>query len=105
MMILASMNVFPAEIESVIESIPGVVECAAFAMKSTEFGDVPMVAVVAGGGLAAEAIRAHARETLGLRSPRKVFLVDALPRGREGKVRRSELARLLVEQHMDKARA
>jgi acyl-coenzyme A synthetase/AMP-(fatty) acid ligase len=105
MMILASINVFPAEIEHVVEELPGVVECAAFAMKSEEFGDVPMVAVVANAGVAAEAIQAHARQILGLRAPRRVYLVDSLPRSREGKVRRSELTRLFAGQQMEKARA
>jgi acyl-coenzyme A synthetase/AMP-(fatty) acid ligase len=94
MMILASINIFPAEIERAVEDLPGVVESAAFAMKSAEFGDIPMLAVV-GRDIAADAVLAHARRVLGLRAPRKVFMVDALPRGREGKVRRRELQKLL----------
>lgn len=95
MMILASINIFPAEIERAVENLPGVIESAAFPMKSAEFGDVPMLAVVAGGGIAAQTILSHARQVLGLRAPRKIFLVDSLPRSREGKVLRAELQKLL----------
>ena len=91
MMILASINIFPAEIERVVEQLPGVVECAAFAMKSGEFGDVPLLAVVTDGTLRSESILAEARRALGLRAPRKVFIVDKLPRNSAGKLQRNLL--------------
>lgn len=104
MMNLASINVFPAEIERAVEGLPGVVEAAAFAMRSAEFGDVPMLAVVGDGDLRPEAILAHAKAALGLRAPRKVFVVDGLPRNAAGKVLREELARrLLVRKTLEPA--
>lgn len=91
MMLLASINIFPAEIEHAMEALPGVVECAAFSMKSASFGDVPMLAAVVTGPIRAPDMLAYARSRLGLRAPRKIFLVDSLPRNRGGKIDRHAL--------------
>jgi acyl-coenzyme A synthetase/AMP-(fatty) acid ligase len=91
MIILASINIFPAEIERVVESIPGVVECAAFSIKSGTFGDIPLLAAVVSDQVRAPDIAAFARKRLGLRAPRKVFLVDSLPRNSGGKIDRRVL--------------
>jgi long-chain acyl-CoA synthetase len=91
MMVLASINIFPSEIERAVEHLPGVVDCAAFAMSSEEFGDVPLLAVVTDGTVRSDQILAEARRTLGIRAPRKVFVMDELPRNAAGKVQRSTL--------------
>jgi long-chain acyl-CoA synthetase len=80
MMSLASINIFPAEIEGVVARFPGVVECAAFALKSENWGDIPMIAVVAEDSLNPVELLEFARQNLGLRAPRKIVLVDSLPR-------------------------
>ena len=49
MMILGTLNIFPAEIERAAEGFPGVADCAAFALRSAVHGDIPMLAVVARG--------------------------------------------------------
>lgn len=92
MMNLATINVYPAEIERVVRALPGVVECAAFSVSLPGFGDVPLVAVVARPPATEQGILGEARAHLGLRAPRKVFLVDSLPRNAVGKVARAELA-------------
>jgi acyl-coenzyme A synthetase/AMP-(fatty) acid ligase len=94
MLNLATINIFPAEIERVVDAFPGVVESAVFAMHSEDFGDIPLIAVVARPGVTALEIQAYARQRLGLRAPRKVFLVEALPRNSGGKVMRDRLREL-----------
>lgn len=96
MMNLGSIKIFPAEIEAAVQGFPGLVECAAFAMRSPALGDIPMLAVVAQEGFDAAALSAHARERLGLRAPRKVVVVHALPRNARGKVLRRELPDLVA---------
>ena len=91
MFILASINIFPAEIERVVEGLPAVRECAAFAVKSRDFGDIPLVAVVPQAPITADEVLAHAKSRLGLKAPRKVFVVDALPLTGQGKVDRAAL--------------
>ncbi len=97
MMIMNSINVFPAEIEKVATGYPGVHECAAFGFASSAFGQIPALAVVAAPGLDDAALLAWCRERLGLRAPRKIVRVDALPRNALGKVLRREIAASLRE--------
>jgi len=96
MMILGTINIFPAEIERAAEGFPGLAECAAFALRLDAHGDVPMLAAVPAGpgALDAAALLAHCRARLGLRAPRKVVVVPALPRNGAGKVVRGALAAL-----------
>jgi acyl-CoA synthetase (AMP-forming)/AMP-acid ligase II len=98
MMSLGGIKIFPAEIERAAEGFPGLADCAAFALRLPALGDVPVLAVVAapGAALDAAALLAACRARLGLRAPRKVVLVDALPRNATGKVLRRELAARLA---------
>ena len=91
-MTLGVIKIFPAEIEAVAEGFPGLLDCAAFAVPSGHFGEIPMLAVVAGEGFDAAALMAHCRDRLGLRAPRKVVRVPSLPRNAQGKVLRRALA-------------
>ena len=91
MMNLGTIKIFPAEIEAAAAGFAGLVECAAFALRSP-MGDIPMLAVVAGEGFDGAALLAACRARLGLRAPRKVVVLDALPRNAQGKVLRRELA-------------
>jgi acyl-CoA synthetase (AMP-forming)/AMP-acid ligase II len=90
MMLLGSLNIFPAEIEAVAAGFPGLADCAAFARRSATQGDIPMLAAVesAPGSLDAAALLAACRDRLGVRAPRRVVLVPALPRNAAGKVMR-----------------
>ena len=97
MMMLGTINIFPAEIERAAEGFPGVADCAAFALRSPSLGDIPALAVVetAPGALDAAALAAACRAKLGLRAPRRVVVVAALPRTASGKVQRDRLAALV----------
>ena len=94
MMVLGSLNIFPAEIERAASGFPGLADCAAFARRSAAQGDIPMLAAVeaAPGSLDAAALLAHCRARLGLRAPRRVVVMAALPRNAAGKVLRHALA-------------
>lgn len=92
MMILNTINIFPREIEAVGDAFTGVAECAAFALRSAAYGDIPLLAVVARDGFDAGALLAHCRARLGKRAPRKIVVVERLPRNEHGKVMRRELS-------------
>jgi acyl-coenzyme A synthetase/AMP-(fatty) acid ligase len=98
MMILGTINIFPAEIEHAVAGFPGLAECAAFPLRSPVFGDIPALAAVeaAPGALDTAALLAAARARLGHRAPRRVFLVPALPRNANGKVLRNRLAQIVA---------
>lgn len=92
MMSLGTIKILPAEIEAVAEGFPGLRDCAAFPVRSASLGDIPVLAVVGDAGFDGAALLAHCRARLGLRAPRKVVAVDAIPRNAMGKVLRRALA-------------
>jgi acyl-coenzyme A synthetase/AMP-(fatty) acid ligase len=98
LMNLNGIKIFPAEIERVLEEHPDVRAAAAFARSSTAHGDIPMAAVElhASAAVGVEELMACARERLGVRAPRKIIVLDALPRNAAGKVLKRELATLLA---------
>ena len=98
MMTLNSIKIFPAEIERVLEEHPGVKAAAAFAKSSKTHGDIPVAAVElhAAAGIGGDELMACVRERLGVRAPRKIIVVDALPRNSAGKILKRELIDLIV---------
>ena len=97
MMILNGINIFPAEVERVLESMPGVRHAACFALKSDVHGEIPVAVVEVGAeGPDVDAITRWVRGQLGVRAPRRVVVVDALPRNAVGKVARRDLATLMA---------
>jgi acyl-CoA synthetase (AMP-forming)/AMP-acid ligase II len=99
MMVLNGINIFPAEIERVLEEHSAVRNAAAFPIRSPIYGDIPAAAVELNGtmGVDVPALSAYARERLGVRAPRKVVIVAALPRNANGKVLKRELAAALAQ--------
>lgn len=95
MMNLATINIFPSEIERTVRAMAGVLDCAAFSMKSPDFGDIPLIAVVRRGEVTERQILVEARNALGIRAPRRVFFVDALPTNSAGKLARNKLNELV----------
>lgn len=95
---LNSIKISPAEIERVLEEHPAVRAAAAFAKSSPVHGDIPVAAVELhdSAHVSVDELMARAREHLGVRAPRKIFVVDALPRSVAGKVLKRELAELFV---------
>ena len=98
MMNLNGIKIFPSEIERVLEAHPAVKAAAAFSRSSAALGDIPIAAVElhASVAIGAEELMACARERLGVRAPRKIIVLDALPRNAAGKVLKRELASLLA---------
>jgi acyl-coenzyme A synthetase/AMP-(fatty) acid ligase len=92
MMIFNGNNIYPCEIEAALEGHPAVREAAAFPWRSPVHQDIPVAAVVARGPTDEAALLAFGRTILGLRAPRRIFLVDRLPRNAMGKVVKQLLA-------------
>jgi acyl-CoA synthetase (AMP-forming)/AMP-acid ligase II len=90
LIISGGVNVYPAEVERVLEAHDGVFEVAVFGVSDDDFGERVCAAIVGDADL--EALRAWARERLpGSHGPKVVIRVDALPRTATGKVRRGDL--------------
>lgn len=93
-----SILISPYEIEDVLRQHPGVEDCAAFGAHSERFGSVPMAAFTAYPDWPEARIHAEletlCRDVLGIRRPRKLVRMDAIPKGQTGKTLRRELSRL-----------
>ena len=89
------MNVAPGEVEAVVEQLADVGEAAVAGLPSDRWGEEVAVWVVPSRGSVPDAERliAHCREHLAAyKCPKRVFVVDELPRNPMGKIMRSRLA-------------
>lgn len=87
-------NVFPAEIEQVLEAHPAVLAAAVVAVPDPVFGEVAhaYVVPVPGRGLSADALQAHCAGRLApFKIPRRFYLEERLPLLSSGKVDRAAL--------------
>lgn len=94
MVISGGLNVYPKEVELLIDALPGVLESAVIGLPDEDFGEC-VAAVVVPDGLAeldADGIRQAVRQhAAAFKVPRAVFFVDELPRNVMGKVRKDLL--------------
>jgi malonyl-CoA/methylmalonyl-CoA synthetase len=94
MIITGGLNVYPQEVETVLESHPAVAEAAVAGVPHEHWGEQVTAWVVMRPGreLDERALIAHARAALAAyKSPKQVFELDALPRNHVGKLVRSAL--------------
>ncbi len=92
LIISGGFNVYPREVELVLEAHPGVAEVAVAGLPSERWGEEVAAYVVAAGPVTADALIAYVREQLATyKCPRHVFFLEALPRNAMGKVQRSLL--------------
>ncbi len=90
LIISGGYNVYPKEIELVLDELEGVTESAVIGAAHRDFGEA-VIAVIAGAGDEA-AVIATAREKLAaFKVPKRVFFVDDLPRNAMGKVQKNLL--------------
>ncbi len=94
MIISGGVNIYPAEIESQLIDMPGVVDCAVFGIPDEEFGEA-ICAVVQpdpAAGLGADDVRAFLRERVArYKLPKIVEFRDQLPREDSGKIFKRKL--------------
>jgi len=89
MVIAGGVNIYPAEIEAVLITMPGVADCAVFGIPDAEFGEVVAAAVqpIANVALDEGQVRTFLRERLAdFKVPRVVAFHDELPREDTGKI-------------------
>ena len=91
--ITGGFNVYPKEIEEVLDAIPGIGESAVIGVPHPDFGEAVVAAVTAAGAVPAEArIISNLLEKLAkFKVPKRIFTVGELPRNAMGKVQKSEL--------------
>ena len=95
MIITGGLNVYPAEVETALESHPSVAEAAVAGVPHDRWGEQVTAWVVMRPGREFDerALIAHARAALtSYKCPKQVFQLEALPRNHMGKVVRTALA-------------
>lgn len=90
-------NVYPAEVERVLQELPEVVASAVFGAPDERLGErVVAVLECAGAEIDLEAVRTHCEANLaGYKVPERFVVVSTLPRNAMGKIVRTELSGLV----------
>ncbi|HSD81586.1 MAG TPA: long-chain fatty acid--CoA ligase, partial [Solirubrobacteraceae bacterium] len=94
MIIRGGYNVYPREIEEVLYEHPAVGEAAVVGVPHQELGEeiAAFVALKPGKDADPDELREHVKERLAAyKYPRRVFLVDELPKGPTGKILKREI--------------
>lgn len=94
LIISGGFNVYPAEVEALLDELPGVAESAVIGVPHPDFGEA-VVAVLApknGASLDQDAILTALGGTLArFKQPKKVHVLEALPRNAMGKIQKNAL--------------
>jgi malonyl-CoA/methylmalonyl-CoA synthetase len=98
LVITGGYNVYPVEVEGLLNELPGVAESAVIGVPHPDFGEAVVAVVVARPGATPapdELIAALKTRIANFKVPKRVFVVSDLPRNAMGKVQKN----LLREQH------
>jgi len=101
MYISGGENVYPAEVESVLSGIPGVVEAAVIGVPDPKWGEVGFAFIVLRDGttLTAEQVNEHCATLLArFKLPKHIRFVDAIPHTAAGKIAKPELRAALASE-------
>ena len=102
MIISGGENIYPAEIENQLVTLPGVAESAVVGVADARWGEVPVAVLVrsadaAGQGLTSESVMQHLQSRIArFKLPRRVVFVESLPKSALGKVQKPALQALLT---------
>ncbi len=94
MVISGGVNIYPAEIEALLRTHPGVADVAVIGVPDEEWGESPKALVVRRPGASlteAEVVEFCKQPLASFKKPRSVEFVSALPYGPSGKVAKREL--------------
>lgn len=94
LIISGGFNVYPAEVEGVIEALPGVAECAVIGVPHPDFGEGVVAVVVPKAGAALDErqmLTALGSELAKYKLPKRIFVASDLPRNAMGKIQKNAL--------------
>ncbi|PZP28348.1 MAG: malonyl-CoA synthase [Roseateles depolymerans] len=94
LIISGGFNVYPAEIEGWLNELPGVAESAVVGVPHPDFGEAVIAFVTARDGATPDPdalVRAMKQRIAGFKCPKRVFLLEELPRNAMGKVQKQAL--------------
>lgn len=94
LIISGGFNVYPKEVEGEIDELPGVLESAVIGIPHPDFGEAVVAVVVADGTapVTEATVAAALKDRLArYKQPKRVVVVDELPRNSMGKVQKAQL--------------
>ena len=93
LVISGGYNVYPKEVERLLDEMPEVTESAVIGVPHPDFGEaVVAILVAAASDVREDRVDAHLRGNLArYKQPKRVFCVESLPRNAMGKVQKNEL--------------
>lgn len=100
MIISGGFNIYPVEIENVINGMPEVQNCAVIGVPDPKWGEAIKAVIVLQSGvtLDGEAVIAHCKETLGgMKAPKSVDFWDELPLSPVGKILKRDIRKHYTE--------
>ena len=99
LIISGGFNVYPKEVEEVLDQWPGVGESAVIGVPHPDFGEGVVAVVTRKGALAPEAeiIATLSRSLAKFKVPKRIYEVAELPRNAMGKVQKAELRKRYAE--------
>ncbi len=99
MIILNGINIYPAEIESVLERHPDVLVAASLPMPSDVHGQIPVAAVTIknNAAISPSQLLRYCKQKIGIRMPRKIIIVSEFPRNTQGKILKNELLKAFYD--------
>jgi malonyl-CoA/methylmalonyl-CoA synthetase len=101
LVISGGYNVYPREVESEIDRLPGVIESAVFGVPHPDYGEGVTAAVVCAPGAPpaseTQMLQALRARLAAYKLPKRLFFVDGLPRNSMGKVEKKKLRELYAD--------
>ena len=94
LVISGGLNVYPREVEILIDALPGIAESAVIGAPHPDFGEAVVAVVVPATGASpaeTDIIAALKERLAGFKVPKRVFVLPDLPRNSMGKVEKSAL--------------
>jgi len=94
LIISGGYNIYPKEVELLIDALPNVVESAVIGVPHPDFGEAVIAVIVAGPGVTPDLaeIKINLEKSLArFKQPKKLFILPELPRNTMGKVQKNLL--------------
>ncbi len=93
LIISGGLNIYPKEVESLIDAIEGVEESAVIGAQHADFGEAVVAIVVARDeNISAQQIKDHLKDKLArFKQPKAIIFIEELPRNTMGKVQKAAL--------------
>lgn len=92
LIITGGLNVYPAEVEALLDDRADVAEAAVIGVPHPDFGEAVVAVVKPAGPFDAEEVRAELRKDLAaFKVPKDIIVLDELPRNTMGKIQKKKL--------------